>query len=313
MRYVILAKGGHTDFIRQLVQIGNERILDRTIRLLKENGVKDIVVTGEYKDLGDVIVYNPINNTYNYDNDEGYWLDAFSYEFLVEPVCFIWGDVYFSEEAIKIIVETKTNSHLFFCTYKNERKEYIKNHDEPLAYKVVDTEIFKKHIELVKKMYDKGLTVRHPIVWELYRSLNGINVNWHTMTKNYVAINDISCDIDNMKDVYKLKNKLGECEMIRLEIIEEVEAGRFNEIKDLIRKNPLNAKEGTLYKGDIFLANKDLADYFLGDNRMNKEFAKVIEVIPEKTSTKKEIPEENKENEEVFDEKAQKKNKKIKK
>ena len=297
MKYIILANSNDTDKFeipRQLIKMNGEPLVARTIRLLKENGIKDIIIIARderFNDLG-ASKYTPINNNYDYKNKEttnGYWLNAFPQELMNEPVCFMWGDVYFSEEAIKTIVETKTNSHLFFCTYKNKCKEYIKNHDEPLAYKVVDTEIFKKHIELVKKMYDKGLTVRHPIVWELYRSLNGINVNWHTMTKNYVAINDISCDIDSMKDVYKLKNKLGECEMIRLEIIEEVEAGRFNEIKDLIRKNPLNAKEGTLYKGDIFLANKDLADYFLGDNRMNKEFAKVIEVIPDKKEVKDEV------------------------
>ena len=80
--------------------------------------------------------------------------------------------------------------NLFFCSYNNNNNLYIKNHDEPFGYKIVDSDLFKKHIEVVKKLYDEGKTCRHPIIWEVYRSMNGIDVNTHLMTKNYVAIND---------------------------------------------------------------------------------------------------------------------------
>lgn len=210
-KYCILAKGEHEGFSipRQLSVINGERLLDRTIRLLKENGIKDIIVTGEYTDLDkEVKVINPKSNTYDYATGKGYWLDAFSYELLDEPICFVWGDVYFSEEAIKTIVNTETDKNLFFCSYNNDSKEYIKEHDEPFAYKVVDTELFKRHIERVKKLYDEGHTCRHPIVWEVYRSMNGIYINEHKMTTNFVAINDITCDIDSSKDIERIKEKL---------------------------------------------------------------------------------------------------------
>lgn len=208
-KYCILAKGEHKgfDIPRQLTEINGERLLDRTIRLLKENGIssKNIIVTGNYKDLGDVIVYDPIDNTYEYDTDKGYWLDAFSYDLLKMPICFIWGDVYFSENAIRTIVNTETDENLFFCSYQNKSEDYIKDNDEPFAYKIVDVDLFKKHIEIVKKLYDEGHTCRHPIVWEVYRSMNGIYINEHKMTDNYIAINDITCDIDNPKDIEKLR------------------------------------------------------------------------------------------------------------
>lgn len=212
MKYVILANSNDKtfDIPRQLVEIGGERLIERTIRLLRENGVKDIIITASDKRFNDVDVvkYKPKNSDYNYNTGKGYWLNAFPFELMDEPVCFIWGDVYFSEYAIKTIVEENTDSTLFFCTYNNTTREYIKKHDEPLAYKVVDTELFKKHINIVKKMYDDGLTVRHPIVWEVYRSINGIDVNEHKMTNNYIAINDVSCDIDSQSDVLKLKLKV---------------------------------------------------------------------------------------------------------
>ena len=222
-KYVILANSNDKtlDIPRQLVEINGEKLVERTIRLLKRNGVKDIVVASNNKQFDNLGAkrYKPKNNDFDYIKRTGYWLNAFPIEIMKEPVCFIWGDVYFSEEAIKTIVETDTDSTLFFCTYNNKDEKYIKKHDEPLAYKVVDTELFIKHIDKVKKLYDEGKTVRHPIVWELYRSINGIDVNEHILTDNYVAINDISCDIDTEIDVKKLKMQVGDIKMKKLSII----------------------------------------------------------------------------------------------
>ena len=280
MRYVILAKGQHKGFRgpRQLSIINGERLLDRTIRLLKENGIKDILVTGRYK-LKDVIVYDPLDNDFDYNTEKGYWLSAFSKEFLNEPVCFIWGDVYFSENAIKTIVESETKSTLFFCSYQNKSFRYIKEWDEPFAYKVVDTDLFKKHIDIVKKLYDEGKTERHPIVWELYRSINGIDVNEHKLEGNVVIINDITCDIDTPRDIKKIEERIGN--MVRLEVTEEVDVSRFNEITEVIRRNAQNDTNGHLYVGDIVLCNEEIANYLNGENKNNKSYVKVIEVIPE--------------------------------
>ena len=211
MKYIILANSNDKtfDIPRQLVEVNGEPIIKRTIRLLKENGVKDILITARDKRFDGLGAkrYEPINSNYDYSTGKGYWLNAFPFEIMNEPICFIWGDVYFSDEAIKTIVETETDSTLFFCTYNNKNRKYIKHHDEPLAYKIIDTELFKKHVEIVKKLYDEGKTIRHPIVWEVYRSINGQDINVHKMTKNYVAINDISCDIDSKKDI-DLLNKV---------------------------------------------------------------------------------------------------------
>ena len=285
MRYVILAKGQHKGFRgpRQLSIINGERLLDRTIRLLKENGVKDIVVTGEYNDI-DAIVINPKDNTYDYKNGKGYWLDAFN-GFLDRETCFIWGDVYFSENAIKTIVESETKSTLFFCSYQNKSFRYIKKHDEPFAYKVVDTDLFKKHIDIVKKLFDEGKTNRHPIVWELYRSINGIDVNEHKLEGNVVIINDITCDIDTPEDIKKIEERIGN--MVRLEVTEEVDVSRFNEITEVIRRNAQNDTNGHLFVGDIVLCNEEIANYLNGENKNNKSYVKVIEVIPEEKKEEK--------------------------
>ena len=281
-KYVILANSNDKtiDIPRQLIEINGEPLIKRTIRLLKENDVKDILVVAKdkrFKNL-DAEIYEPKDNTYDYKTGKGYFLDMFSFDLLKEPVCFIWGDVYFSEYAIKTIVENDTNSTLFFCSYENHDKRYIKHHDEPFAYKIVDTELFKKHIKIVKDLYDKGETVRHPIVWELYRSINGIDVNTHIMTDNYLAINDISCDIDGINDLKLLKQIIEGGKMIKVEAIESFTLQEFDKIKNLQRK--AIDRKGTLFVGDTFECDEEMCKYLTGGNALKKVVVKVIEVLP---------------------------------
>lgn len=291
MKYIILADAISIDTFRtprQLTKINGERLIERTIRLLKENGIKDIIITSHDKRFDNLGAtrYEPKNNYYipnkkDYKKNKGYWLNAFPVELLNKPICFLFGDVYYSENAIKKIVETDTNSTLFFCTYQNQSKEYIKSHDEPLAYKVVDYKLFKRHINKVKKAKDKGLCCREPIVWELYRSINNQELNIHKMGCNYIAINDISCDIDAKKDIERLEKIIvGGRKMVRLETIEEFTLQDFNKLKDIKRKGKDTA--GRLFVGDTFVCDENMRDYLLGDNALNKAVAKVVEVIPEK-------------------------------
>lgn len=283
MKYIILAdsKSPNTfEIPRQLTKINGEPIIKRTIRLLKENGVNDIIVTSHdnrFDNLG-AIRYEPLYNDWDHINKTGYWLSAFPIELLDKPVTFLFGDVYYSENAIAKIISTEAKDNLFFCTYNNKDKKYIKHHDEPLAYKVVKPNVFKAHIEQVKRLKDEGLCCREPIVWELYRSINGQDINTHIMTKNYIAINDESCDIDSVNDIMLLETKLGGYKMIKCEVIKGFTLSRFDELKNIQRKGV--DKKGELFVGDTFECESELADYLLGNNKLNEPFVKVIEVIP---------------------------------
>lgn len=287
VKYIILADSSvGFEIPRQLSVVCGEPIIKRTIRLLKENGIKDIIITSHDKRFDNLGVerYEPLHNYYvpnfkDYKLNKGYWLNAFPSELLNQPICFLFGDVYYSENAIKTIVNTDTSSTMFFCTYNNKDKHYIKDHDEPLAYKVVDYELFKKHINRVKKLKDKDKCCREPIVWELYRSINNQDINTHIMTNNYIAINDESCDIDTKDDIIKLNKVIGEMKMIKCEAIKEFTLERFNELKNIQRKS-IEVK-GKILIGDTFECEKELADYLLGENDKNIVVVKVIEVIPE--------------------------------
>ena len=68
--------------------------------------------------------------------------------------------------------------------------------------------------------------------------------------------------------------------MVKVEVIEEFTLGRFDELKNIERKN-VNTY-GRLYAGDKFECEKDLADYLLGDNSLKRPVVKLIEIVPEK-------------------------------
>lgn len=294
-KYIILADSRNVntfDTPRQLTKVFGEPLVKRTIRLLKENGVEDIIVTSHDKRFDNLGAtrYEPLNNVYDPFTFEGYWLNGFPEELLTEPVCFIFGDVYFSENAIKKIVEIQTDSTMFFCTHSNNNKLYIKEHDEPLAYKVEDYELFKSKIAETKGLKDRGVCCREPVVWELYRVINGIWVNEHKLTTNYVAINDESCDIDSVRDATLINIKLGGIELIKVEAIKQFTLGKFDEITNITRKGAnIN---GTIFVGDTFECTNEMAEYLTGRNAKGEVVVKVVEIIPVKEEVKPEIVKE---------------------
>lgn len=187
MKYIILAGQSAIDPPKQLLKVNGEVIIERTIRLLKENGVEPIVCSS-----------NPLFDKYgrlDYDSS-GPWVNAFP--LINEDVCFIFGDVYFSPEAIKTIVETDTDSIEFFASAPPFAPEYPKRWAEPFAFKVKDADHFYKSIQAVKE--HMSYFKRHPIAWELWQVIKGTPIN-HIDYTNYTIINDYTCDIDYAEDI----------------------------------------------------------------------------------------------------------------
>lgn len=75
--------------------------------------------------------------------------------------------------------------------------------------------------------------------------------------------------------------------MIKVEVIENFTLQRFDEIRNLKRHS--NGSGNMLKKRDVFECEKDLADYLLGKNPLNKAVVQVIEVKPEELPTTEEI------------------------
>ena len=209
MKYIIMCGGAYQqwEIPRQLQKLHGEMIVARTIRLLRENGVQDIAISTNipvFKRLGvpvlehdnKFIVHGPWKTS-------GYWCDAFYPT--NEPTCYIFGDVVFSPEAIKTIVETETDDIEFFASAPPFAEGYTKKFAEPFALKVVNTNHLKNAISLTKQYQDRGLFKRKPIMWELWQVIQAAPLN-HIDFNSYVVINDYTCDIDDEEDIPKIED-----------------------------------------------------------------------------------------------------------
>lgn len=231
MKYIIMAGGQYNHFKtpKQLLKINGEVLVERTIRLLKENGIEDIAISTNnpaFDYLKVEILHhqnNYIGNGPNEKTNSKYcWLNA--YYPMDEPCCYLHGDVYFSDEAIKTIINTQVKNTMFFCTFDwNDGEKDKRNYKgrEPFAYKVVNQKLFRNSINDLLKMVDEGKFKDGlpPICWQLYRYINNLDINYNakkwTEINNifqekgdYIVINDYTTDVDKPEDVKVLEEWL---------------------------------------------------------------------------------------------------------
>ena len=322
MKYIIMAGGKYEGFKipKQLLKVNGEVIIERTIRLLRENGIKDIFISTDNPAFNYLDVPKLKHNNYYESKDGkiyGHWLEAFYPT--DEPTCYIFGDVYFSDEAIKTIVKTETEDIELFGSAPPFAFNYIKRWIEPFALKVVNTDHLKESIQKTKELAEEGKTWRKdPIMWELWTVIKDVPLEAkpNEYIYNYKSINDYTTDLDDIEDVTKIENCLklgGEFKMIKVKALREFTYGDFDKIKNLARNNNDKNQHGRLYSEDTFECSKEMADYLTGG--CGYELVKVIEVIPDPVVEEKveEIKEEPKVEETIVEEKAtSKKNKKSK-
>ena len=211
MQYIIMCGGQYDKWEtpRQLTKIHGEPIVSRTIRLLRECGVEDIAISTnlpDFEGLGVPVIYHNTNSYHvsKDDSSEGFWTDAF---YTTDyPVCYIFGDVVFSPEAIRTIVDTDTDSIEFFATAPPFPPEYIKPWAEPLALKVRDMDLLRKSILETNALSRIGYFLRKPIMWELWQVIKGTPLNM--IAGNFVQIHDYTCDIDWPEDVPKIEEMI---------------------------------------------------------------------------------------------------------
>ena len=204
MKYIIMAGGKYQKWKtpRHLTPIDGEPLIARTIRQLKEHGVEDIAISSNdpiFEQFGVPVLQH--ENSYDakgYNDFTGFWCDAF---YLTdEPTCYIFGDVIFTDKAIRTIVNTWTDDIEFFASAPPFSPEYKKTSAEPFALKVTNTDHLKEAIDYVKTLAGLKVFDRKPIMWELWQVIKNTPLNKIDYT-NYVVINDSTCDIDDPEDL----------------------------------------------------------------------------------------------------------------
>lgn len=109
-RYIIMADGKMTRWKnfrvpKHLLPVNNEPILFRTVRLVRRFAPEAQVIITSHNPLYEApgaVRYEPKENRCE--------IDRFTWELIDDDVCFLYGDVYYTEEAIRQIVALSTKT-----------------------------------------------------------------------------------------------------------------------------------------------------------------------------------------------------------
>lgn len=203
MRYIIMADGKGKRWgkgtPKHLIEIKGETLLSRTVRLLKENNIVDIYITSHDPryNIEETIRYEPVNNVLEVDRFYS------CREIWTDEVCFLYGDVYYTEEAMKTIVETETEDFEFFGRF-GQRKEFVKNNGEIFAIKVTNTKKFGNACLFVRVEEEKGNL--RGIGWDVYKTLLEIPYKELYLKGHFTQLNDKTEDFDTPEELEKWLN-----------------------------------------------------------------------------------------------------------
>lgn len=194
MKYIIMADGkgtrwqNYNDIPKHFIEIGGETLLGRTVRLLNEGDKDaDVIITSHDPryDVSGARRYEPLNNHLE--------IDRFTEELIEDNVCFLYGDTYYSQEAMDTILQTETDEMIFFG---NERSI--------VAIKVKDGELFRSHVDNVRRLFLEG-KIEKCIGWQVYQSFTGLPFGEKKIGPSYIVLEDGTEDFNSPEDLAKRK------------------------------------------------------------------------------------------------------------
>lgn len=198
MRILILCNGPTIRLAgslpKQLTPVDGEPILHRTVRLLRERGETDITVVGSDPDLivKDAGWFSPgvdqPGQPAGLSSSElwSYW----------KPTILLLGDVFYTEYAIDVILDTYVHTWTLFCRFGYNQDGSLGG-GEGWGVKFLPVDNFRYRRTLEKLSRD-GLPVCH--FWQQYRAMNFANPLEHKDLGNRVIIDDLTEDFDSFSD-----------------------------------------------------------------------------------------------------------------
>ena len=147
MKYVIMADGKGSRWNNYMghgkhdITIGGETLLQRTVRLLHLcDDAAEVIITSHNEGLSidGAVRYEPKNNVLE--------IDRFTAELIGDDMCFLYGDVYYSEKAIETVVENAGRQPLLF----------VGSEKSICAVLIKDGALFKSLYEKIRGMFLDG-------------------------------------------------------------------------------------------------------------------------------------------------------------
>lgn len=198
MKYIIMCDGKGTrwnnykNIKKHFIPIDGEPLLKRTVRCFREKDPNcEIIITSHdcNYDLEGATRYEPKHNVLE--------IDRFTHELIEDDICFLYGDTYYPDESIDLIINNDTDKILFFGNEKSI-----------VAIKVKDGELFKNHVLNVRDLFLRG-KIMGCKGWQVYQSFQGLEFDKKVIAGNFIRVNENTIDF-NTPTEYELVNKKGE-------------------------------------------------------------------------------------------------------
>lgn len=196
MKYIIMADGKGTRWNnylnkpKHLIEINGEILIKRTIRLLNElSPTSQVIVTShdERYDFEGSKRYEPKHNILE--------IDRFTEELIEDDICFLYGDTYYTDSAIKQIINAQTNDILFFGNEKSI-----------VAILIKDSKLFKKHVDNVRKLFLEN-KIKNCKGWQVYQSFLNIEFDIKQIKEKFIIIDEETTDYNTPDEYENTKRK----------------------------------------------------------------------------------------------------------
>ncbi|GAA1410570.1 hypothetical protein AUR04nite_12610 [Glutamicibacter uratoxydans] len=198
-RYVIMANGrgtrwgSHLGIPKQLIEIEGETLLRRIVRQVSQfDPTAEVVISsGDPRhETEGAVRYVPLRNEIE--------LDRFVEELITNNTCFLYGDTYYSDEAIRIIVRAASQGVAFFG---DERSIVgVSCHDESL---------FRHHLQNVRDAF-AARQIENCIGWQVYQSFVGRLFDDIEIGDYFVRLDErMTCGFNSPEDLRKFIDVMG--------------------------------------------------------------------------------------------------------
>ncbi|MGN1381826.1 MAG: NTP transferase domain-containing protein [Eubacterium sp.] len=161
MKYIIMADGkgrrwkNYKGIPKHLAVVQGETLLGRTVRLLKQQDPAAVVIITSHDERCSVpgaVRYEPLHNRRE--------IDRFIRELIEDDVCFLYGDTWYEEDAIRRIMSDQNPARVGF--YGSGK--------DIAAVKVHDSGLFRAHVKIIGDSAIPGIPQRN-VAWKVWYSI----------------------------------------------------------------------------------------------------------------------------------------------
>lgn len=189
MKYIIMCDGkgkrwnNYKGIPKHFIKVHGEPLIKRIVRQLNcKDEDADVIITSHDKryDIEGALRYEPKNNILE--------IDRFTDELIQDDICFLYGDTYYTDSTIDIILNTDPIDIVFFG---NEKRI--------VGIKIKDGELFKKHVDRVRDLF-LNKKIKDCKGWQVYQSFMNLEFDKKVIDKKFVVVDKDTIDFNTLED-----------------------------------------------------------------------------------------------------------------